>query len=43
LPAADGDGNSDPFIQIWDADNKDIRSITIEDSLNQIFMQVFEV
>lgn len=43
MPSADNDGNSDPFIQIWDADNKDIKSITIEDSLNPIYMQVFEV
>ena len=43
LPSADADGASDPFIQIWDADNQDIKTQAIEDTANPIFMKVFEV
>lgn len=43
IPAADTDGNSDAFIEVWNQDGRRIRTKTIEDSLNPIFYETLEL
>jgi len=43
LPSADAEGSSDPYIKVWNPDNLDVRTSTIEDNLNPIFYQALEV
>lgn len=37
LPAADSDGQSDPYIKVWDMSKDQKRTRTIEDNLNPLF------
>lgn len=43
LPSADSDGASDPFLQVWDADNSDVKTKVLNDCLNPIFCETLEV
>jgi Ca2+-dependent lipid-binding protein len=43
LPAADSEGSSDPYIEVWSTDKKKGRTITIEDNCNPIFFSCIEV
>ncbi len=42
LPAADSDGQSDPFIEIWDQDKVRLITTVIEDNLNPMFYETLE-
>ena len=43
MPAADSDGRSDPFIKVWNPDEKKIWTRVIEDNVNPIFFEALEV
>ena len=44
LPAADANGTSDPFVQVWDmSEGKPKRTKTIEDNNNPLFYEVLEL
>lgn len=44
LPAADSNGTSDPFVQVWDmSDGKPKRTQTIEDNNNPLYYEVLEL
>lgn len=43
IPSADSDGASDPYISLWNPDNKVIKTQTIEDNINPIFFEALEV
>ena len=43
LPAADSDGQSDPFIKIWDTTDDEKRTKTIEDNNNPLFFECLEL
>ena len=43
LPAADSDGSSDPFIQIFNTMGENVTTRVIEDNVNPIFMETKEV
>jgi len=43
IPSADSDGTSDPYISVWNPDNKEIKTKVVEDNLNPIFLETLEV
>jgi Ca2+-dependent lipid-binding protein len=43
LPAADTDGQSDPYIRIWDTEKDVKKTQTIEDNLNPLFYETLEL
>ena len=43
IPSADSDGSSDPYITIWNPDDKEVKTETIEDNNNPIFYQALEI
>jgi len=43
LPAADSDGTSDPYIVVWDTEDKTKKTVVIEDNLNPIYYQTLEL
>lgn len=43
LPSADSDGSTDPYILIRNAENEDIRTEKLKDTLNPIFFQTLDV
>lgn len=43
LPSADAEGSSDPYIKVWNCDNKDVKTKCIEDNLNPIFYETVDV
>ena len=43
LPSSDSDGASDPFLQVWDANNSDVCTKVVNDNLNPIFCETLEV
>lgn len=43
LPAADSDGQSDPYIKFWDATKETKKTKIIEDNLNPMFFEVKEL
>ena len=43
IPAADEDGSSDPFIRVWHCGEEQIKTKTIDDNLNPIFMSTKDV
>jgi len=43
LPAADSDGQSDPFVVIWDQSKEKKKTKMIEDNLNPLFYQTIEL
>lgn len=43
MPIGDEEGTSDPYISIWNSYGKDIRTETIDDTLNPIYMQALEL
>ncbi len=43
LPAADEDGQSDPFIKVWDSTPDEKKTIVIEDNNNPLFYQTLEL
>lgn len=44
LPAADANGTSDPYVQVWDmSEGKPKRTQTIEDNNNPLFYEVIEL
>lgn len=43
IPAADSDGASDPYISIWNPDDKIIKTQVIEDNINPIFFEALEL
>ena len=38
IPAADEDGTSDPYVQVWSTEKEKLRTKVVEDNLNPIFM-----
>lgn len=43
LPAADSDGSSDPFIEVWSTDKKKAKTPVVDDNCNPIFFSTLEV
>ena len=43
LPAADSDGQSDPYLRIWDTDTTVKKTKIIEDNLNPLFYETLEL
>ena len=43
LPAADDNGQSDPFIKIWDSTNKEKKTKVIDDNNNPLFYETLEL
>ncbi len=43
IPSADSDGTSDPYISLWNQDNKKIQTQVIEDNINPIFFEALEL
>ncbi len=43
IPAADSDGQSDPFIKLWDTTNEEKKTKTIEDNNNPLFYETLEL
>jgi hypothetical protein len=43
LPAADSDGQSDPFIKIWDTTKEEKKTKVIEDNNNPLFYETLEL
>jgi hypothetical protein len=43
IPAADSDGQSDPFIKIWDTTNDEKKTRIIEDNNNPLFYETVEL
>ncbi len=43
LPAADSDGQSDPYIQLWDTGKKVQQTKYIEDNVNPLFYETLEL
>lgn len=43
LPAADSDGNSDPYICVWDTGKKLQQTKFIEDNVNPLFYETLEL
>lgn len=43
LPAADSDGSSDPFIQVFNTSGENVKTPVIEDNINPIFMEPLEI
>ena len=43
LPAADSDGTSDPYISVWNPDDKKMETAVIEDNVNPMFFESLEL
>lgn len=43
IPASDADGQSDPFIQIWDTTEIEKKTKVIEDNNNPLFYETLEM
>ena len=43
IPSADSDGASDPYITLWNPDNKEIKTQVVEDNVNPIFFEALEL
>ncbi len=43
LPAADSDGQSDPFIKVWDTSKDPKQTIVIEDNINPLYYETLEL
>ena len=43
IPAADEDGSSDAYISIWNQEGTEMKTKTIEDSLNPIYFETVEL
>jgi len=43
LPAADEDGQSDPYIKIWDIQHKQVKTKTIYDNITPLFYECVEM
>lgn len=43
IPSADNDGASDPYISLWNPDNKEVVTQTIYDNTNPIYFEALEV
>jgi Ca2+-dependent lipid-binding protein len=43
LPAADSDGASDPYIEVWSTDKEKPKTPVVEDNCNPIFFSTLEV
>ncbi len=43
MPAADSDGQSDPFIKIWDMTTDEKKTKVIEDNNNPLFFETLEL
>ncbi len=43
MPSADSDGSSDPYISVWNPDDKKIMTRPIDDNNNPIFFEALEV
>lgn len=43
IPAADEDGQSDPFIKIWDSTQEEKKTKVIEDNTNPLFYETLEL
>ena len=43
LPSADSDGQSDPYIIVWDTEDKVLQTKVIEDNLNPLFYETIEL
>jgi Ca2+-dependent lipid-binding protein len=43
LPAADSEGSSDPYIQVWSTDKKKAVTPVVEDNCNPIFFSTLEI
>lgn len=43
LPAADSDGQSDPFIKIWDTTKDEVKTKVIEDNNNPLFYETLQL
>jgi hypothetical protein len=43
LPAADDNGQSDPFIKIWDCTNKEKKTKVIDDNNNPLFYEKLDL
>ncbi len=43
LPAADDNGTSDPYIEVWSSDKKKAKTPVVEDNNNPIFFSTCEI
>mmetsp|Transcript_20973 Transcript_20973/g.32507 ORF Transcript_20973/g.32507 Transcript_20973/m.32507 type:complete len:176 (+) Transcript_20973:1400-1927(+) len=43
LPPADENGTSDPYIEVWTPDEKQVKTSTCEDTNNPIFYETLEI
>lgn len=43
LPAADEDGQSDPYVKIWDIQHKQVKTKTIYDNITPLFYECVEM
>lgn len=43
LPSADSDGSSDPYITVWNPDDKKVKTRAIDDNNNPIFFEALEI
>ena len=43
IPSADSDGASDPYIKIWNPDDKKVQTRVIDDNINPIFFEALEI
>jgi Ca2+-dependent lipid-binding protein len=43
LPAADSEGSSDPYIEVWSTDKKKAKTPVVEDNCNPIFFETLEI
>lgn len=43
IPAADSDGASDPYVSIWNPDDRKIQTSVIDDNINPIFFESLEL
>jgi len=43
LAAADSDGTSDPYVQVWDLSKNDLKTKVIDDNTNPLFYEVLEM
>ena len=43
MPAADSEGTSDPFVEVWTTDKNKSRTPVVDDNCNPIFFSTLEV
>jgi len=43
LPAADSEGSSDPYIEVWTTDKNKAKTPVVEDNCNPIYFSTLEV